>query len=89
MLVGVYGIGYWIAANNPFQHWPLVLVGLLGKILGPVGMWWSVAHGGLPHKIAWICLTNDLIWWVPFALILRRVFLVRHSAASGSDCGGR
>ena len=31
MMVGVYGIGYLLAAMNPRQHWPIVLVGLLGK----------------------------------------------------------
>ena len=48
----------------------IILVGLLGKVFGPAGMLWSVARGNLPANMAWICLTNDLIWWVPFALIL-------------------
>ena len=70
MVIGVYGIGYLVAARNPIRHWPIVLVGLLGKILGPIGFVWSAAQG----KIDWIfgvnILTNDLIWWVPFTLIL-------------------
>ena len=37
MIVGVYGIGYLIAARDPYRHWPIVLVGLLGKVLGPLG----------------------------------------------------
>ena len=37
MIVGVYGIGYIIAASDPRNHWPIVLVGLLGKIFGPIG----------------------------------------------------
>ncbi len=36
MVVGVYGVGYAIAATNPLRHWPIVLVGLLGKILEPI-----------------------------------------------------
>jgi hypothetical protein len=48
MIVGVYGIGYLIAARQPLRHWPIVLVGLLGKVLGPIGMCWSVAIGALP-----------------------------------------
>jgi hypothetical protein len=72
MIVGVYGIGYLLAAQDPFRYWPMVFVGLLGKVLGPLGMWWSVAHSGLPASMAWTCLTNDLIWWAPFALILLR-----------------
>jgi hypothetical protein len=73
MIVGVYGIGYLIAARDPISHWPIILVGLIGKILGPVGMWWSVAEGGLPAGMALVCVANDLIWWTPFALILARV----------------
>ena len=37
MIVGVYGIGYAIAAFDPVRHWPIVLVGFLGKVLGPAG----------------------------------------------------
>lgn len=74
MIVGVYGVGYAIAALNPARHWPIVLVGLLGKVLGPLGMakaWWT---GEFPAAFALTCLTNDLIWWIPFALILRHAW---------------
>src|SRR5258708_35427851 len=37
MIVGVYGVGYAVAALDPFRHWPLILVGLLGTVLGPIG----------------------------------------------------
>ena len=37
MIVGVYGIGYLAAASDPVRHWPIVLVGFLGKIFGPLG----------------------------------------------------
>ncbi len=70
MIVGVYGIGYLIAAGNPLKHWPIVLVGLLGKIFGPIGFIDAAARGQLPWNFGWMILTNDLIWWVPFGLIL-------------------
>ena len=38
MIVGVYGIGYLAAASDPYRHWPIVLVGFLGKVFGPLGM---------------------------------------------------
>jgi len=72
MIVGVYGIGYLIAARAPVRHWPIVFVGLLGKVLGPAGMWWSLTTGSLPPSMAWVCFANDLVWWLPFALVLRR-----------------
>jgi len=70
MIVGVYGIGYGIAAMDPLRHWPIVLVGLLGKVFGPIGFAQAAASGTLPWRFGLICLSNDLIWWVPFTLIL-------------------
>lgn len=71
MMVGVYGVGYAIAATNPARHWPIVLVGLLGKILGPIGFLHAAWHGSLPWRAGWIIVANDLIWWLPFAALLR------------------
>jgi hypothetical protein len=35
MVIGVYGVGYFIASRDPVRHWPIVFVGLLGKIFWP------------------------------------------------------
>jgi hypothetical protein len=70
MIVGVYGIGYLLAAGNPLRHWPIVLVGLLGKIFGPIGFLNAALRGELPWSWGATILTNDLIWWIPFAGIL-------------------
>jgi len=79
MIVGVYGVGYIIAAFDPLRHWPITLVGLLGKILGPIGFAQALATGRLPLAFGWNILTNDLIWWLPFAAIL----LAARRAAAG------
>lgn len=71
MIVGVYGVGYLIASTSPTRHWPIVLVGLLGKVLGPLGFAKALVEGRLPAAVGWTILTNDLIWWIPFALILK------------------
>ena len=71
MIVGVYGLGYLIAARDHRRHWPIVLVGLLGKVFGPIGFaftWW---RGEIPAAFGVTILTNDLIWWIPFTLMLR------------------
>jgi hypothetical protein len=70
MVVGVYGIGYAIAATDPFRHWPIVFVGLLGKILGPIGFLKNALDHTLPWRAGWLNVTNDLIWWIPFLVIL-------------------
>ena len=72
MIVGVYGIGYLIAANNPLQHWPIVLVGFLGKIFGPIGFLGAALNGDLPWSWGVTLVSNDLIWWIPFGMILYR-----------------
>lgn len=75
MIVGVYGLGYWIAATNPLVHWPIILVGFLGKIFGPLGFAGALIQGELPLIFGVHIITNDLIWWVPFFLILKNVFV--------------
>lgn len=70
MVIGVYGIGYLAAARNPYRHWPIILVGFLGKLLGPLGFLFSWARGQLPASWGWLILTNDLVWLPPFATIL-------------------
>ena len=74
MIVGVYGVGYAIAATQPYRHWPIVLVGLLGKVLGPLGFLSAAVRGELPWSFGVTILTNDLIWWVPFGMTLYLTF---------------
>ncbi|MCA9150948.1 MAG: redoxin domain-containing protein [Planctomycetales bacterium] len=74
MIVGVYGVGYAIAATNPYRHWPIVLVGLLGKICGPIGFVAAAMQGDLPWRFGATLITNDLIWWLPFGVILYFAF---------------
>ncbi|WP_425618672.1 hypothetical protein NA78x_002382 [Anatilimnocola sp. NA78] len=70
MIVGVYGVGYAIAAYDPVRHWPIVLVGLLGKVFGPIGFVWAALQGELPWIAGWTNVTNDLMWWIPFSMVL-------------------
>ena len=95
MIVGVYGLGYAIAAFDPDRHWPIVLVGFFGKVFGPIGFIYHYSLGNFPPSFWWITLFNDLIWIVPFALIFwsakpwhinSSISLLDTSAgASGSD----
>lgn len=83
MVIGVYGLGYWWAASDPARHWPIVAVGMLGKIFGPLGYLGGLlaeplAQAGLtapflhpvPPAFGFALITNDLLWWAPFTLIL-------------------
>ena len=77
MVIGVYGIGYALAARDPVTRWPLVLVGLLGKIFGPIGFVYAVAIGEFPWWCGLNILTNDLIWWLPFTAIILHAIRVQ------------
>jgi len=73
MVIGVYGLGYYWASFDPLRHWPIVAVGFLGKILGPLGFVLYYYLGVIPGAFGYMLITNDLIWWIPFFLILRNV----------------
>ena len=72
MIVGVYGIAYVIAATDPQVHWPVVLVGLLGKIFGVTGMIFYILNGTIPWEFGLTCCLNDLFWIPAFVFILSK-----------------
>lgn len=74
MIVGVYGVGYWIASYDFLKHWPIVLVGFLGKLFGPIGFLQAAWSGQLPWSWGWTIVANDLVWWLPFGSMLYLVF---------------
>jgi hypothetical protein len=71
MVVGVYGLLYWYAAWKPDNARPIIAVGLLGKVLGPVGMALNISQQW-PARLGMLCVYNDVIWWLPFSLFLLR-----------------
>jgi small multidrug resistance pump len=74
MIVGVYGVGYWLAAQDPIKHYPIVLVGFLGKIFGPIGFAQALITNRFPLAFGINIIFNDLIWWIPFFLILKQKY---------------
>jgi hypothetical protein len=86
MVVGLYGILYLEVARVPERGWLIAAVGLAGKVLGPIGLAQLLLSGAWPPATTVLCLTNDLIWWVPFALYLRDAWpAFRHSLRPGGE----
>jgi hypothetical protein len=81
MVIGLYGLLYFEVARRPEQGYAIAAVGLAGKVLGPIGMAYLVVRGLWPWRGAALCLTNDLVWWVPFALYLRDARALRPARA--------
>src|SRR5258708_798905 len=80
IVAGVYNISWGLyACYDPqwlfrFSGMPLLnhpqIFACLGKILGPIGLARLIWDGTWPNATIALCLTNDLIWWIPFALYL-------------------
>ena len=89
MVVGIYGLLYWHAAWKLETGWPIIALGLLGKVLGPVGMILTFSDEW-PRRLAMLNLYNDAIWWLPFSLFLIRDtrFAQRIVSAAPWVCAG-
>ncbi len=74
LIILLLGTGYLIAALNPLQHWAVVLIGLLAKVFGPIGMLVAVLRGEISADVLWLLPANDLIWWVPFSIVVLKGF---------------
>lgn len=70
MVLGLYGLLYLEVARSPERGWPIACVGFIGKVLGPLGLAKLIFTGVWPPATFILCLTNDVIWWIPFALYL-------------------
>ena len=77
MFVLVYAPAYWWVARYPERYPQLVVIGFLGKLLGPVGFAWSVAFSDFPLIFGVTIVTNDLIWYPAFVGYLRRAARAR------------
>ena len=73
MVIGIYGLGYAHIAWKPADGDVFAALGLLGKILGPLGWLLAVRSNEIPPSTFLLILFNDVVWWYPFlAYLLRR-----------------
>ncbi|MBM3964695.1 MAG: redoxin domain-containing protein [Planctomycetes bacterium] len=87
MLVAVFGIGYWLAASDFRRHWPIVLMGLIGKMLGPVGFFQSAITGQVPWSLGPLLLIQDIPWWFPLGSMLYMTFRDHSDPKSRTENG--
>ena len=72
MFVLVYAPAYWWAARRPDRFPHIILIGMLGKLLGPIGFVFSAVFSDFPATFGLTILTNDLIWYPSFIGYLRK-----------------
>ena len=65
LCIGLYGYGYWVVGDDLRRYPQIVVLGFLGKAIGPVGWAWTVYTTDLPLRTMWTNVFNDLIW-LPF-----------------------
>jgi hypothetical protein len=70
MVIGLYGVLYLEVARVSERGWLLAAIGMVGKVLGPIGWLNLVMQDKWPASTLALCLTNDFIWWIPFGLYL-------------------
>lgn len=66
MVIGLYGILYWYAGSRLDRAFPIIAIGLAGKVLGPIGFLHATLTSDWPVRAFPLIITNDLIWWIPF-----------------------
>lgn len=77
MIIALYGLLYWKVAYSPETGFDIAAIGFTGKILGPIGMAYLVYVGEWPMRAVLLCVTNDFIWLIPFALYLLDAWALR------------
>lgn len=66
----LFGLGYGLGSIDPRRHVGPILLGLIAKILGPLGIMMSVVNGQVSSKVLWLLPVNDVVWWIPLTIIV-------------------
>ena len=72
MVIGLYGVLYWYAGKHLDRAFPIIAIGLAGKVLGPLGFVYATLTSDWPARAFPLIIANDLIWWIPFGAFLWR-----------------
>src|SRR5258708_26073635 len=83
MCIGLFGYGYWVVSRDLRSYPQLVIIGFLGKTLGPIGWVWTVFTTELPLLSMWTNVFNDLIF-LPFIVTYFVWYRSQRSAPSAT-----
>lgn len=72
--MAVFGLGFLLAARDAYRHWPVVLMGLLGKLGAGVWVGWDIAQGRAPALLWWWVGVDAIAWGVPFLALLQSAY---------------
>ena len=73
ILVGLFGVGYWMVAKAPVENRNILRLGFWSKALGSIFGTYYVMVGKLPPVFMAILVVADIGYLPPFYFILRRL----------------
>ena len=73
LLVGLFGVGYWMVASHPQENRNILVLGFWSKALGSMLGIYYVCVGKLPLVFLLLLFFSDIIYLPPFYIILRRL----------------
>jgi hypothetical protein len=74
ILVGLFGVGYHLVAQNPIENRNILMLGFLSKALASVAALYYVGVGELPLVFLPVLFLADIIYLPPFYVILQRLY---------------
>lgn len=70
----LFGLAYILASQKPFKHWLIIFVGFTVKFLISTAYLFYMYTGVAPEQVVVMVLANDVIWLLPFGVILFQAF---------------
>lgn len=74
VLVGLFGVGYWLVAWSPVENRNILALGFASKALGSALGVGYVAAGRMPLVFLPVLFFADIVYLPPFLLIMRRLY---------------
>jgi len=87
ILVGLFGVGYYLVAKNPVENRNVLTLGFWSKFLGSCLGTYYVIRGDLPVRFVAVYLFADIIYLPPFYLIMRRLYAVARERENAGHVG--
>src|SRR5947208_10716812 len=89
MVVGLYGILYAYAAIRLDRAKLIIVIGLAGKILGPIGMFIAFQSGEWPFRAVTLIVFNDFLCaTLNFAAAMAMLFVLRGGTETAPNIAG-
>ncbi len=70
----IFGVAYVIASRKPFKHWLIIFIGFMVKFTVSAGYVYYMYAELMPQHLINMVLANDMVWLLPFGLILYQTF---------------